>query len=217
VRNSTELNQTVTYFARLCEWLRHHSTLRSGNFIHIWCGNMLSLIQKRRIRVSERMGENNAKRTARAEAPSGRNRQRSTHCPHCDRRNARDNIEATSEAQQRLGGGKSACREHHARGPQGDSPKGSSGSVGLMKKPKGQKIKAGANPRSIIARVRRMEAPEPIRPCKGRFIDYIIDMYDAPDQVTLRRVYSGAAGSRQDAVNIRSYFNAARRSIHSEG
>ena len=80
----------------------------------------------------------------------------------------------------------------------------------IMKKTKIKKISRSSATKSIISRVRKMEAPEPILPCKGRFIDYIIDMYEAPDQVELRRVYSGSAGYRQDAVNMRSYFNAAK-------
>jgi len=86
-----------------------------------------------------------------------------------------------------------------------------------MKRQKIHKAKRTNSTKSIISRVRKMDAPEPIRPCKGRFIDYIIDMYDAPDQVTLRRVYGGSDGARQDAINMRSYFNVARRNIHSEG
>jgi hypothetical protein len=89
--------------------------------------------------------------------------------------------------------------------------------VGVMKKLKSRKPHAKNSTKSIIAQVRKMPPPEPIRPCKGRLIDYIIDMYDAPDQLELRSVYSGAAGIRQDATNMRSYFNAARAKSLSEG
>lgn len=103
----------------------------------------ISSFQKRNARVCSAQGgankpplgdrrKYNAKRTARAEAPSGRNRQRSTHCPHCDRRDRRDNIAATSEAQQRFGWGESPRGEHHAREAQGDCSKGRSGKVGMM-------------------------------------------------------------------------------------
>lgn len=86
-----------------------------------------------------------------------------------------------------------------------------------MKKPKLKKPIKRNTAKTIVARVRKMAVPEPIRPCKGRLIDYIIDMYDAPDQVELRRVYSGREGYRQDAVNMRSYFNAAKSKMLSGG
>lgn len=77
-------------------------------------------------------GQVHAKGTTGPEAPSGRDRQRSSHREDRDRRRARDDIEATSEAQERLGGGESACGKHNTRGPQGDCSKGSSGEVGVM-------------------------------------------------------------------------------------
>jgi len=73
-----------------------------------------------------------AKRTARAEAPSGRDRQRCTHCQDRDRRGTRDIVEATSQAQERFGGSEGACGEVDARGPQGDCREGRCGTVGLM-------------------------------------------------------------------------------------
>lgn len=76
--------------------------------------------------------QTNAKRTARAEAPGGRNRQRSSHCSHCDRRTARDSIAATSQAKERFGGGEGAGGEHDSRGPFSDCQEGRCGSVGLM-------------------------------------------------------------------------------------
>ena len=82
-----------------------------------------------------------------------------------------------------------------------------------MKKLKIRKVKPSYTSKAIASRVRKMDALEPIRPCRGRFVDYIIDMYDEPDQIELRRVYSGPSGARQDAVNMRSYFNTARRNI----
>ena len=86
-----------------------------------------------------------------------------------------------------------------------------------MKKVRSRKVKDNNTASAIISRVRKMKPPEPVRPCKGRIIDYIIDMYEMPDQVELRRVYSGALGARQDALNMRSYFNAARGKIMSDG
>lgn len=82
-----------------------------------------------------------------------------------------------------------------------------------MKKVKSRKAKVVRSSKAIISEVRQMKAPEPIRPCKGRFIDYIIDMYEVPDQIQLRTVYSGEAGGRQDAINMRSYFNSARSKL----
>lgn len=73
-----------------------------------------------------------AKRTARPEAPSGRDRQRSAYCPDCDRRGSGNSIEATSEAQQRLGGCIRTSKKHNTRGPQGDCKKSRCGEVGLM-------------------------------------------------------------------------------------
>ena len=79
-----------------------------------------------------------------------------------------------------------------------------------MKKAKGRRVKISASKKAAVARARSMKHSEPMRPCKGRFIDYIIDMYEMPDQLELRRVYSGPSGARQDSMNIRSYFNIAR-------
>lgn len=79
-----------------------------------------------------------------------------------------------------------------------------------MKKQRQRKSKAQKSYKSIMSRVRKMSAPEPMKPRKGRFIDYVFDMYELPDQVELRHVNNGPAGVRQDAVNLRSYFNTAR-------
>lgn len=77
-------------------------------------------------------GERHAKRTAGAEAPSGRDRQRCTYCQDRDRRRTRDNIEATSEAQERLGGCEGASGKHHGGSAPRDSGARSSGEVGVM-------------------------------------------------------------------------------------
>jgi len=76
--------------------------------------------------------DQNAKRTARAEAPSGRYRQCSSHCKDSDRRRTGNNIEATGEAQKRPGRSKGAYAEYNTRGPQSDCREGSSGTVGMM-------------------------------------------------------------------------------------
>jgi uncharacterized phage-associated protein len=104
------------------------SACRTLHIVHNMCINPL----RRRDSPRDELESKNAKRTARAETPSGRNRQRSTHCPHCDRRNARDNSSTTSEAQQRLGGCEGAYAEHN-RGPaQRNCAQGRNGEVGLM-------------------------------------------------------------------------------------
>ena len=60
--------------------------------------------------------EANAERTKRADSPGGRDRQCGSHSPDRDRRDRRDDVEATGEARERFGGGESTSREHH-RGP----------------------------------------------------------------------------------------------------
>ena len=73
-----------------------------------------------------------AKRTTGAKAPSGHNRQRCSYCDDSNGRSARNRIEATSQAQQRHGGGESTSREHN-RGPaQGNRAKSRNGEVGIV-------------------------------------------------------------------------------------
>jgi uncharacterized phage-associated protein len=104
--------------------------LKCGNLAYTFtCKVLVSLLIDKKSNTKE---GDHAKRTARAKAPSGRDRQRSSHCPDRDRRGRRDNTEATSEAQERLGWFRGASTEHDARGPQVDCPKGRSGEVGLM-------------------------------------------------------------------------------------
>ncbi|MEO0484765.1 MAG: type II toxin-antitoxin system antitoxin SocA domain-containing protein [Pseudomonadota bacterium] len=76
--------------------------------------------------------EDHAKGSERAEAPSGRDRQCCPHCPDRDRRGAGNLLQATGEAQQRLGGCEGSRGEHHIRGTSGDRAEGRSGKVGLM-------------------------------------------------------------------------------------
>lgn len=90
-------------------------------------------------------GEQNAKRTAGAETPSGRDRQRSSHCPDRDRRDRGNRVEATGQAQQRIGGGESACGEHHPRATPGDRAQGRCGKVGLMERTQPTRAMAVAN------------------------------------------------------------------------
>ncbi len=82
-----------------------------------------------------------------------------------------------------------------------------------MKKQKPKKVRPTKAIETVVVKGKRHSVPEPIRPCKGRFFDYIIDMYDMPDQVELRHVYSGSEGIRRDGINMRSYFQSARSKV----
>lgn len=75
--------------------------------------------------------EQHAKRTARAKAPSGRDRQRCPHCQDRDRRRTRDKPQAASEAQQRFGGREGASGEYHCRQAGGDFTYRGKGPVGI--------------------------------------------------------------------------------------
>jgi hypothetical protein len=60
---------------------------------------------------------------------------------------------------------------------------------------------------------KRNKAPEPVSPARGTFLDYVIDMYELPDQIELRQVYNGKRGFQRDMSNIRSYFKRAEASV----
>jgi len=120
----------LTQAARICEGLRRHGNLKPVDKSSTSCEQCVTVTQGGSKNLP--LEDDYAKRTARAKAPSGRNRQRCIDCPDCDRRTARDCIEETSEAQERLGGRRSASAKHNSTGPQSDCSKGRCGSVGLM-------------------------------------------------------------------------------------
>ncbi|UXX83920.1 hypothetical protein [Roseovarius pelagicus] len=132
MKNRTKFNLALTEIAREWRALLILWVLRSGKFIHIWCKNLLTSDQKRdRNRALERRGDY-AKRTARAKTPGGRDRQCSSHCPHCDRRRTGNIVEATSQAQERFGGCKGTSGVNNSRRAQDYCAKGCRSEVGLM-------------------------------------------------------------------------------------
>ncbi len=132
MNDSPNVKQMVARFARECDKTCRNTLLRGGEFIHISCTTMLALTQERIFNAPVRTGERHAKRTARAKTPSGRDRQCSAYCADCDRRRTRDNIEATSQAQERVGRRKGASREHDRSPARGNRAQGRKREVGVM-------------------------------------------------------------------------------------
>lgn len=129
-RFTRPVRATLTQVARICGGLHHHDNLKPVDKVSTSCKQCVKVTHDGAQNPS--MEDEHAKRTTGPEASSGRDRQRCPYCENSNGRNTGNNIEATSETQQRLGGGEGAYAEHNTRGPQDDCPKGRSGKVGLM-------------------------------------------------------------------------------------
>ncbi len=122
----------VTWIVQGFDVLRQRALLYVGKFVHTSVKNLLCSTQRWSKHTARQTGEHDAERTTRAEAPSGCDRQCSTHCQDSDRRNRRDDAETASQAQERFGGREGSSGVNHSRRTQGDCAEGRSSEVGIM-------------------------------------------------------------------------------------